>query len=168
MCDSWENGVTVFSSTARTRKEQGEWKCCSIAGERKLSLSKPWMLGGFWKIKHLSSFSAWFHTRHPGCPGALGSVPWLLATSCSRVVAQALKALPATRIWKIHSFPEPEGPVLYSAKSLKHGKSYSVSQSRIIFHHQECTSIFEIRLKPLFADVKIQTSLNKSNVPNSL
>lgn len=144
-------------------------------GERKLSLSQPQMLRGFWKIKHLSSFSAWFHTRHPGCPGSSRQCPLaarhiLLQGGGSGSNSPTCNQDLNTQGEKCSHFQNQRHQFCTVPNPWNMAKAISgtVSQSRIIFPHHECTSIFEIRLKKLFADVKIQTSLNNSNVPNSL
>lgn len=89
----------MLSSTARRRKEREGGKAAALQGREKaeLKLAPDAEGGGSGKSTICQVLVPGF-TRHPGCPGALGSVPWLLATSCSRVVAQAVTALPATRI----------------------------------------------------------------------
>lgn len=129
MSDSWENGVTELSSTAERRKEQGGWKCCSIAGETESwAQVSPKCWGGSGKsnicqvlvpgFTHVTLAARELSAASLGCSPHPAPGWWLRQSQ-----PYLQPGFEYTRR-KIQSFPEPEAQVLYSAKSLKHGKSY--------------------------------------------
>lgn len=59
-------GSPCSAQLLRGGKNREGGNAAALQRREKAELESAPNAGGFWKIKHLSSFSAWFHTCHPG------------------------------------------------------------------------------------------------------